>query len=345
MFTNGHTIWLMRDGYEHVVSDNPGYTNVLQQLGRIYHQDGSGKQNQDLAIQYLTKSLEAGKYLALHIPLSWYPLGRAYMAGQKYNKVYEAYQQAMYRDRQNPTFWCPIGVLYFESNQYRDALDAYLRAICINPYILEDWFDLGSLYESCNNQISDAIDAYARAAEPDPANTMIAQRLLLLKTAQTTGGALPAAPGPQDDLLVPFYFLREGPRPIFCTDSQGPADLPFPPPPPVPPVGRGTSPAAPFRGGPPPSVILDDNHAPPHALAPMDVDRWDAAYRENSLHAGTTSVLLHHPTPHVDLLAGQTYARPLRNATPEPLKDREWKSSFDCQPPGTWSTMVSAFLP
>jgi tetratricopeptide (TPR) repeat protein len=45
---------------------------------------------------------------------SWYLLGRAYMAGQKYNKAYEAYQQAVYRDGRNPTFWCSIGVLYFQ---------------------------------------------------------------------------------------------------------------------------------------------------------------------------------------------------------------------------------------
>ncbi|KAK7688149.1 hypothetical protein QCA50_008519 [Cerrena zonata] len=336
-----------RDAYERVVRDNPGHAKVLQQLGWLYHQDGSVFQNQDLAIQYLTKSLEADPSDAQ----SWYLLGRAYMAGQKYNKAYEAYQQAVYRDGRNPTFWCSIGVLYFQINQYRDALDAYSRAIRINPYISEVWFDLGSLYESCNNQISDAIDAYARAAELDPANTAIAQRLSLLKTAQTTGGALPAAPGPQDvhptayaNPLIPtptgltgpplLLHSREGPRPIFRTDSRGPADLPLPPPPPVPPVGRGTSPAAPFRGGPPPPVILDDNHAPPpHALAPMDVDRRDAAYRENGSRAGTTSVLLHHPTPQVDPMAGQTYSRPLRNATPEPLKDREWKSSFDSRPP------------
>lgn len=65
------------------------------------------------------------------------------MAGQKYNKAYEAYQQAVYRDGRNPAFWCSIGVLYFQINQYRDALDAYSRAIRINPYISEVWFDLG----------------------------------------------------------------------------------------------------------------------------------------------------------------------------------------------------------
>jgi tetratricopeptide (TPR) repeat protein len=50
-------------------------------------------------------------------------------------------------------------VLYFQIYQYRDVLNAYSRAIHINPYISEVWFDLGSLYESRNNQISDTLDA------------------------------------------------------------------------------------------------------------------------------------------------------------------------------------------
>lgn len=39
------------------------------------------------------------------------------MAEQNYNKAYEAYQQAVYRDARNPTFWCSIGVLYYQINQ------------------------------------------------------------------------------------------------------------------------------------------------------------------------------------------------------------------------------------
>ncbi|KAI0719042.1 hypothetical protein C8Q72DRAFT_788949 [Fomitopsis betulina] len=223
----------VRDAYEHVVMDNPGHAKVLQQLGWLYHQDGSSFQNQELATQYLTKSLEAD----LTDAQSWYLLGCAYMAGQKYNKAYEAYQQAVYCDGRNPTFWCSIGVLYFQINRYRDVLDAYSHAIHINPYISKVWFDLGSLYESCNNQISNAIDAYARAAELDPSNTAITQCLSLLKQAQVTGSALPTAPGPQDVHLTayanpmmpppglsgPLMLLQPGANsrltPIFRMDS------------------------------------------------------------------------------------------------------------------------------
>lgn len=308
-----------KDAYERVVADNPGHAKVLQQLGWLYHQDGSSFQNQDLAIQYLTKSLEADPSDAQ----SWYLLGRAYMAGQKYNKAYEAYQQAVYRDGRNPTFWCSIGVLYFQINQFRDALDAYSRAIRINPYISEVWFDLGSLYESCNNQITDAIDAYARASELDPNNPAISQRLQLLKTAQATGGQLPAAPGPQDvhptayaSAVVPPPGLNGPPlllqsashRPVFRTDSRGPsAEMPLPPPQ----ANSGTQSSPPFRGGPPPPVILDDSrHIPSHTpLAPMEVDRppphgrdyAHPSHRERDVPSrgpvGHHNLLLQHPPP------------------------------------------------
>jgi cytochrome c-type biogenesis protein CcmH/NrfG len=62
------------------------------------------------------------------------------MSQQKFDKAYEAYQQAVYRDGRNPTFWCSIGVLYYQINQFRDALDAYSRAIRLNPYISEVWY-------------------------------------------------------------------------------------------------------------------------------------------------------------------------------------------------------------
>ncbi|KAK9448541.1 uncharacterized protein V1518DRAFT_427700 [Limtongia smithiae] len=188
-----------KDAYERVLQVNPAHSKVLQQLGWLYHQQNTSFANQDLAITYLTRSLEADPQDAQ----SWYLLGRCYMAQQKYPKAYEAYQQAVYREGRNPTFWCSIGVLYYQINQYRDALDAYSRAIRLNPNISEVWYDLGTLYESCNNQLSDALDAYKRAAELDPTNTHIQARLEQLLNSQTpqTGGAAQTqvpAPRPHD---------------------------------------------------------------------------------------------------------------------------------------------------
>ena len=45
------------------------------------------------------------------------------------------------------------------------------------------------MYESCNNQTNDAIDAYTRALELDPNNAQIKQRLNALKQNQNSGGS------------------------------------------------------------------------------------------------------------------------------------------------------------
>ncbi|KAG8685200.1 Lysine-specific demethylase 6A [Ceratobasidium sp. 423] len=162
--------------------------------------------------------------------------------------AYESYQQAVYCDGRNPTFWCSIGVLYYNINQFRNALDAYSRAIRINPYISGVWFDLGSLYESCNNQISDAIDAYAHAAELDPGNPHITQRLNLLCNVQANGGTLPAAPGPRD--IHPTAYAGGGPMNAMHT--------PVGPPPPL--TG------GPAIGSAPPRPARPDSRGPPLSL-------------------------------------------------------------------------------
>ena len=288
-----------------VLTHQPDHAKVLQQLGWLHHQPGAPFADQDKAVSYLTKSLETDGSDAQ----SWYLLGRAFMAGQRYNKAYEAYQQAVYRDGRNPTFWCSIGVLYYQINQYRDALDAYSRAIRLNPYISEVWYNLGSLYESCNNQITDAIDAYTRAADLDPTNATIKQRLGMLQNAGSTNAPLPPAPGPVDVHPSQYTAQPQGPYPPGTSPgaSPRPVTMPLPgggdamdgpqngralpPPPPVGDLGRGRSPG-PFRGGggaPPPLQHVDETrgsmsrHAP---LAPMEVDRSDSARSQEGFREG-----------------------------------------------------------
>ncbi|KAF0975746.1 hypothetical protein FDP41_005073 [Naegleria fowleri] len=181
-FQIGHVYELKKDfqeaknSYEKVLQFNSNHSKVLQQLGWLYHQN-TEFQNQDIAIHYLQRSIDADP----NSGQTWYLLGRCFMAQKKYRYAYNAYQQAVFRDGKNPTFWCSIGVLYYQINQYRDALDAYTRAIRLNPYLSEVWYDLGTLYESCN-QIPDALDAYQRAADLDQNNEHIQQRLIFLKS-------------------------------------------------------------------------------------------------------------------------------------------------------------------
>ncbi|KAJ9105818.1 hypothetical protein QFC19_003386 [Naganishia cerealis] len=306
-----------KDAYERVLKDNPDHAKVLQQLGWLYHQPSASFSNSETAISYLTKSLEADPADAQ----SWYLLGRAFMGGQKYNKAYEAYQQAVYRDGKNPTFWCSIGVLYYQINQYRDALDAYSRAIRLNPFISEVWFNLGSLYESCNNQVNDAIDAYARAHDLDPANTVIKTRLNMLRNAEREGVVLSDPPPPQD--VHPTAYAQTVANRAFPGSQADAGNAPAPLDPSAParplhgedvqPVVNGRDLAAPplsahqaatpaesaFRsgGGPPPVQIAGEQRgaAPPRpdAFAPMSVearDRSAAPGRQTDLAPSRRSI-------------------------------------------------------
>ncbi|KAJ1724776.1 glucose repression mediator protein [Coemansia erecta] len=197
---------MAKDAYERVLLENPQHGKVLQQLGALYFRPNTTLSNIDAAVQLLMRAIEVDSDKAeAH---TWYLLGRCYMVQRQYNKAYEAYQQAVYRDGNNANYWCSIGVLYYQINQYRYALDAYSRAIRINPYLSEVWFDLGALYEACNNQVNDAIDAYTRAAELDRTNAVIEQRLDLLRRIQSSGQSSlphdsPPPPPPVDPPIGP----------------------------------------------------------------------------------------------------------------------------------------------
>ena len=86
-------------------------------------------------------------------------------------------------------------------------------------------------YESCNNQTSDALDAYTRAADLDPSNVHIKARLALLK-GQPTNGQPAGAPLPQD--VHPQAYqpnaLGGPPGPQWGAHAQNPPPGPAPPP-------------------------------------------------------------------------------------------------------------------
>ncbi|KAJ2836243.1 glucose repression mediator protein [Coemansia sp. 'formosensis'] len=272
-----------RDAYERVLHENPHHGKVLQQLGALYFRPNTSLSNIEAAVQLLTRAIEVDKdKTEAH---TWYLLGRCYMVQRQYNKAYEAYQQAVYRDANNANYWCSIGVLYYQINQYRDALDAYSRAIRISPYLSEVWFDLGALYEACNNQVNDAIDAYARAADLDRTNPIIEQRLELLRRIQSTGQTSLAQGNPPPTPIDPPTTTTAtgqpnapgGPAGESSVTGGAPGSLGAPPmsagiaPPPME-HGRHPSDSVPqppiSRGGMPPSAgIQHSGHAAPPQYA------------------------------------------------------------------------------
>ncbi|KAJ1912737.1 glucose repression mediator protein [Tieghemiomyces parasiticus] len=218
-----------KEAYERVLTDNPEHSKVLQQLGWLYAQPGTGFTNPETALSLLTRCISADETDAQ----SWYLLGRCYMSTGQHAEAYDCYQQAVYRDSSNAHFWCSIGVLYFQISQYRDALDAYSRALRYNAQLSEVWHNLGTLYETCNNQVDDAINAYVRALDVDPNNEVVKQRLSLLQHAQSTGTStnIGTVPTPQDPAVVHSQPATAGPGGYLPPGNPPQLDGPPPGPP------------------------------------------------------------------------------------------------------------------
>jgi tetratricopeptide (TPR) repeat protein len=47
--------------------------------------------------------------------------------------------------------WLAIGIYYAKTGRNRQAIDAFLKSVSLNPRQADDWFNLGSLYESGKN--------------------------------------------------------------------------------------------------------------------------------------------------------------------------------------------------
>jgi hypothetical protein len=124
-------------------------------------------------------------------------------------------------------------------------------------------FGLSSLCESCNNQITNAIDAYAQAIGLDHSNPTITQGLQLLSAEgrgrRELSSAYASAVVPPPGLDEPLS--QGGHRGAIRADSRGPGDITLPPAH----VGNSHVPSPPFlRGGSPPPVNIDE---PLHLVA------------------------------------------------------------------------------
>ncbi|KAG0145660.1 hypothetical protein CROQUDRAFT_562525 [Cronartium quercuum f. sp. fusiforme G11] len=92
--------------------------------------------------------------------------------------------------------------------------------------LIQIWYNLGALYESCNDQMLDAIDAYQRAAQLDGNNAHINQRLAEIKHHQDTGGPLGSPPTPRDMSHTSANWplpntLNGGPEQYFGSTGSG----------------------------------------------------------------------------------------------------------------------------
>lgn len=261
-FQIGHIYEVLEDypaaqqAYEHILAENPAHAKVLQQLGWLHYQQYMNSLRRqsttsreqethlELAISQLSQSLDyepADGY-------TWYLLGRSLMQQERHSQAYAAYQQAVYRDSQNPRFWCSIGILYFRIAQYRDALDAYTRAIRLAPDSLpEVWYNAAILYEVSNNQIQDAVAAVENAVQADPSNPVYSAHLRALH-AQRSSGVTDSKSVIPEDLRIPREpaVPVDRPLPPPQNSASGTARKPVHPPPGAPRPSSGSAPSSAF---------------------------------------------------------------------------------------------------
>jgi len=167
LFEIGHVHELQNDldravaSYRSCLEEKPEYSRAIQHMAWVLHCKGETAEGVRL-LQKLTEIHPTN-------PHTYYLRARINMDCDQHTQAYEALQQALVFNDQNPFYWCTIGVLYKRMTQFRDAMDAYTRAIRINPHVFEVWFNLGALYETCG-QSADSLDAYERAVKLEPEN-------------------------------------------------------------------------------------------------------------------------------------------------------------------------------
>ena len=174
------------EAYQNALTRFPTHTKCLQSYAWLIYKNGDSSK----AVEFLQRALGYDDSDGV----TYYLIGRIYMANLDFRVAYDNYQRAVHLDEKNPNFWCSIASLYYQRRQYRDALDAYTRAVRINPDIAEIWFDLGTLYEAYSN-FGEAMEAFQRAAKLKPHNIAFTQRIAALRTNNMNGTPLQ---GPSD---------------------------------------------------------------------------------------------------------------------------------------------------
>lgn len=135
----------------------PGHLAALEQLGRVYMRY---KETIPAAVECLFRIIE----LNPSSYVSWYLLGRCYMATGQHIDAFEAYNRAINLNPNDHQIWCSLGILYYTFGQYQEALGMFSRALKLDSTSAEAWYNVGALYDVCG-QPEDAELAYIKAQD------------------------------------------------------------------------------------------------------------------------------------------------------------------------------------
>ncbi|KAF5009438.1 hypothetical protein FDECE_4319 [Fusarium decemcellulare] len=113
---------------------------------------------------------------------NWYLLARACIRTSRFHRAHEALQSAIRLDDKCPSFWITAGTLFFMVNQYRDSWEYLHRAARLSPHLVECWHNFGVLYEYNEGGHEDAVYAFTRCLNLDPAFQAVRARLRVLQS-------------------------------------------------------------------------------------------------------------------------------------------------------------------
>lgn len=118
--------------------------------------------NIPVALDFINKASQREKDTAD----SYYIKARCYLAVNNFQEAQENFLISIEKAPSEPNYLISYAILLYHQNKYEEAFNTILKAQNLKPDNCEVWFNLGILYEKCN-QASEAIVAYNRVLEID----------------------------------------------------------------------------------------------------------------------------------------------------------------------------------
>ncbi len=144
---------------------DPRYPEPYKALGDLFL--AAPRRLYDQAVEAYSKAIELRPFYAE----AYVGLGDARAAKGDVDGAVASYQKALLHNPLNPRMYASLGKIYFtEKGLYYEALNAYTRAIELDPAFVDARIGLGEVYEE-KGLYRDAIKQYQKAVDLDEKHT------------------------------------------------------------------------------------------------------------------------------------------------------------------------------
>ena len=148
--------------YDLAKTHNPNYHKAYQHLAWCKFQQGR-------LIDALDLIEKADSKMKDNLD-SLYIKGRCYMLLQKHSQALECFNLAKTKSPTDAIFWTSFAILLYMQGKYTESFEAIIKASTLKPDMSEIWFNLGILYDKCN-QPEEANIAFQKVLELQPGHS------------------------------------------------------------------------------------------------------------------------------------------------------------------------------